>query len=621
MTGYDKIVKGATKIKAAAPKTKYLDPLVRSTSDKTAFREVISYLDKRLGDSAWTIVYKSLIVIHTMIKEGEKDVVLKYLGNHPDFLEVSQMKKMHDTNSLVPYAKYLTTRGKEFQNVKLDYIRDYQISELNRQDSRLKSLTVEKGLLREVESVLKQIKVLVSTRFTESNITNDITLTSFRLTITDLLILFNVLNVGVINILEHFFEMSRYDAERALEIYREYCLLTGRVVEYLKIAKHMEYATKVNIPTLKHAPVSLVEHLEDYLQNGGPEGDKGGAKNVQSNAASASDELSKQQQQYQQQLKQQQQQLPQLQPIAVQPTTNPFFQQVQQAATAAVPMPIQPQLTNNPFLQQQVIPLQLAPQQPQLQAYPTGQFSSVQASAALTPAFTGAGFGGYTPQQQQQQKPVLQHTATSVGFGNAPSLQSPSTFAGSSSAASATQPQPLRSSQTGNNPFSSTFNESTTHTLTAIQEQPTNNPFSVQNNTPSTTSNPQKLLQQQTNPFALSSSANPNAATVQRQPTMGGYENLQTTPVFPSTIQEQRTGAYVQGAMNGLGNQVQAQQLQQQFTAQQQQFTQNPYLQQQQQQVGISNGYIQQPQYQANPYGNGHVSNNNNGFYDGPSLI
>lgn len=589
---------------AAAPKNKYLDPLVRSTLDKSAFHEVMMYLDKRLGDSAWTIVYKSLIVIHTMIREGERDVVLKYLSHYPDFLSVPQMRKMNDTNSLVPYAKYLGVRGKEFGSVKFDYVRDYQVAELNRTDSRLKKLTVDRGLLREVESVLKQIKALVSTRFTESNITNDVTLTSFRLTVNDLLILFNVLNIGVINILEHFFEMSRYDAERGLEIYREYCILTGRVVDYLKVAKHMEYATKLHIPTLKHAPISLVENLEDYLQNGGPEGDKGPhAKN--NNSVSANSDLHKQQAQYQEQLHNIPAQQQNMQQLNSQPTTNPFFQQIQQQTSAQVQpaAPLQPQPTNNPFLQQQIIPVQIVPgqnfqlQQQQLpqvpmQSYATGQFSSVH---GLTPAYTGAGFGGYTPQQQQQPNQIE------------PQQQQPAT------------PQPLKSSQTGNNPFALSYKPTGTN-LGAIAEQPTNNPFALKTSSNVEASNPQIQLQQHTNPFSLTSSANPNVqnSTQQQQynsnrislnpqPTMGGYENLQTTPVFPSTIQEQRTGGFVQNANMQLQTGVvqtqytqglQQQPQQQQAIGMQQQFTQNKYPQQPQQQM-----------------------NGNAGFYDGPSLI
>jgi hypothetical protein len=40
-------------------------------------------LQNRLRDSTWTIVFKSLIIVHFMIREGEPNVTLKYLSSSP----------------------------------------------------------------------------------------------------------------------------------------------------------------------------------------------------------------------------------------------------------------------------------------------------------------------------------------------------------------------------------------------------------------------------------------------------------------------------------------------------------------------------------------------------------
>ena len=36
-----------------------------------------------MRDSTWTIVFKSLIIVHLMIREGEPEVTLKYLAQNP----------------------------------------------------------------------------------------------------------------------------------------------------------------------------------------------------------------------------------------------------------------------------------------------------------------------------------------------------------------------------------------------------------------------------------------------------------------------------------------------------------------------------------------------------------
>jgi len=86
--------------------------------------------------------------------------------------------------------------------------------------------------------------------------------------VKDLLILFQAGNEGVINVLglfssppcrfslrsvsEHYFEMSRIDAQQALSIYRLFCSQTERVVEYLGVAKKLQNLLNVSIPNLKH---------------------------------------------------------------------------------------------------------------------------------------------------------------------------------------------------------------------------------------------------------------------------------------------------------------------------------------------------------------------------------
>lgn len=40
-------------------------------------------LQYRLIDSVWTVMFKALIVIHLMIREGARDSTLQYLAEHP----------------------------------------------------------------------------------------------------------------------------------------------------------------------------------------------------------------------------------------------------------------------------------------------------------------------------------------------------------------------------------------------------------------------------------------------------------------------------------------------------------------------------------------------------------
>ena len=61
--------------------------------------------------------------------------------------------------------------------------------------------------------------------------------------------------------------MSKFDAERALTIYKTFTKQTNMVVEFLSTARHFENATRLEIPKLKHAPTSLTASLEEYLND------------------------------------------------------------------------------------------------------------------------------------------------------------------------------------------------------------------------------------------------------------------------------------------------------------------------------------------------------------------
>ncbi|GMG25723.1 unnamed protein product [Ambrosiozyma monospora] len=271
MTTYEKLVEGATKIKLAPPKPKYIDPILMSTADgydSENFLVVMRTINKRLQDTAWSIVYKALIVVHIMIKEGDANVSLSYLAKHLHMFEDLKILNTHgkyisnggNLTQLSAYDKYLWTRSKEFGRTKFDYVKKSK-------EARLRKLSVEKGLLREIESVQRQIDALIRCKFREGEVNNDVLILSFRMLITDLLSLYQTLNEGVLNVLEHFFELSKVDCERALKIYKLFTTQTAKVIEFLRVAKHLEHLTKLHIPTIKHAQTGLTDSLTEYLND------------------------------------------------------------------------------------------------------------------------------------------------------------------------------------------------------------------------------------------------------------------------------------------------------------------------------------------------------------------
>jgi len=175
--------------------------------------------------------------------------------------------------NLSRYANYLLARFKCYAALKHDPIRTRSEAPASLRHTsrnganRLRSLTVEKGLLREVGTLQKLMDALVDCKFYLEDTDDDLVMSALRLLVKDLLVLFQAVNEGVINVLEHYFEMSHVDATTALKTYKIFCKQCERVVSYLGVAKKLQNIINVNIPNLRHAPVSLSGSLEEYLND------------------------------------------------------------------------------------------------------------------------------------------------------------------------------------------------------------------------------------------------------------------------------------------------------------------------------------------------------------------
>jgi hypothetical protein len=74
----------------AAPKSKYIEHILVAThTGEAGVAEIFRTLQLRLRDSTWTIVFKALIVVHLMIREGQLDATLQFMAENPTKLAIS----------------------------------------------------------------------------------------------------------------------------------------------------------------------------------------------------------------------------------------------------------------------------------------------------------------------------------------------------------------------------------------------------------------------------------------------------------------------------------------------------------------------------------------------------
>ncbi|KAF6010325.1 hypothetical protein HII13_003099 [Brettanomyces bruxellensis] len=627
MTTYEKLVEGATKIKLAPPKPKYIEPILMATAEE----------DYRIRHGRLSTSPSSLCIL--WFEKGEDDVTLHYLSLHPKMLDCKIangsghfISNGGSLKTLAVYSTYLATRAKEYFETKHDYIRETRNPvgswSSHTAVSSLRKLSIEKGLLRHIESVQRQIDALVKCRFRESEVNNDLLVLGFRMLTTDLLSSYQTLNEGVLNILEHFFELSKVDANRAFDIYTTFTKETTRVIEFLRVAKHLERVTKLRVPTIKHAQTSLTKSLKEYIDDpyfevnrnqylaekqtknnkeasDGKEEDQSQDKKVESKKKKSHEKtrtLSQGEQLFGAKPQQGQaagQAIPASSSGLILQTTgfNPFTSIGGFQSTSLAPVPEYPQ-------QQQQVP----PPVPMAASTNMVAPNTVLNSSVTMPVLN-------TTPNYQQQAPVsnIPPPSASSAFGYLPSQAGPtSQVQGSLSRAQTTDGVPngnLKRSST--NPFA----------LGSVQQKTASgtNPFTqtrfaansgittISFNTPSSRQQPSSEWKRaSSNPFSSASPAsaqNQSSVVTQYQlkpqPTAGGLENLPTIPIFPETkkvADQQRKEAIASQELQQQKTQnlLQQQQLQQQ----QQQLQLQQQLQQQQQQLQLQQQQQQQQQLQ-----------------------
>ncbi|KAI7869287.1 ANTH domain-containing protein [Spinellus fusiger] len=259
-------IRKATRLEYKASKEKHMKTLIGLTFQNPAsVADIIKTLDKRAQEHSWIISFKVLIIMHTLMRQGNENKVLEYLSQSAEVLHVQHLQgRLSNSKQLQNmhiYKSYLDEKLGCYKEFKIDFVK----STSGHNDGHLRHLSISKGLLKETSALQKQINSVLKCKFYFDKGDNAISLHAYALVISDLIVLFKALNEGIVNILEHYFAMDKHNAKISLDIYKRFSRQTTPVVDYLNHAGKMQSELNVTIPTVKHAPLSLVEALEEYL--------------------------------------------------------------------------------------------------------------------------------------------------------------------------------------------------------------------------------------------------------------------------------------------------------------------------------------------------------------------
>ncbi|KAI8970466.1 AP180 N-terminal homology domain-containing protein [Mycotypha africana] len=269
-------IRKATRLEFHPPKSKHLLALKNMTLDEPAsIDDILILLEKRLNERSWIITFKVFIILHYLMREGNCVRVVDAVIKKPSVLDASKIKqKTQNIENIYMYKNYIDERIVAFRHTRRDYAaNEAKFSTIRRNSAvggrRLSHITVKEGLLKEMKALQRQLDAILQCKFNmeDSKKASEITSFAFRMVLDDLLTLFQSVNEGVCNILDHYFKMKKSDAQTALGIYKRFAHQTELTMDYLNHVQMIQSELQVrDIPSqIEHAPLSMTAALEDHL--------------------------------------------------------------------------------------------------------------------------------------------------------------------------------------------------------------------------------------------------------------------------------------------------------------------------------------------------------------------
>ncbi|KAJ1330620.1 hypothetical protein BSLG_009072 [Batrachochytrium salamandrivorans] len=230
--------------------------------------ELFRAISPRILEPNWIVVFKTLTLVHVLIKEGDSERIMGFLAANTDLIDTSGFrdKSGHPVGSIQEkniktYSMYIQERVLIYKSLKLDWITEKDTAIV-----RLRTLPIKDGLLAEISLLQRHIDALLGCSWHVEDLDQIVSMQAFRLLLWDMMSLFHLLNEAVLRILSSYFDMERTDAAKALEIYKKFSDQTKKALNFFETGRAVRRETGVDIPVFNHPPLSLTASLEEYLR-------------------------------------------------------------------------------------------------------------------------------------------------------------------------------------------------------------------------------------------------------------------------------------------------------------------------------------------------------------------
>ncbi|KAI3963717.1 hypothetical protein MKW98_021957 [Papaver atlanticum] len=299
------IVKATNHVESP-PKERHVRKIFSATSVVRPRADVaycIHALSRRLNKTRnWIVALKTLIVIHRTLREGDptfREELLNY-SHRGHVLQISNFKD--DSSPLAwdcsawvrTYALFLEERLECFRILKYDIeaerwtksqkmAKGHSRTRLLSREDLLEHLPALQQLLYRLIGcqVITDIKLLFTV--SDFGITNSSLVLSLlqpeggayhnyliqyalALVLKESFKLYCAVNDGIINLMDLYFDMTRHDAVKALNIYKRAGQQAEHLADFYEFCKGLDLARNFQFPTLRQPPPSCLAAMEDYIR-------------------------------------------------------------------------------------------------------------------------------------------------------------------------------------------------------------------------------------------------------------------------------------------------------------------------------------------------------------------
>lgn len=249
----------ATSNSLKPPKEKHVKRLCLQTfsRDDQANDEMVRCLYKRLEKDNWSVVLKALMVFHRCFRDGDQYFMESLRAKSSSIFALRRFSAVAPQGNVYTlfvrkYAKYLEEKVSVLRLIGIQF---------EKTRDACKSLP-DKEAFKRVPKLQSQLNALLNCKMRAQHVGKNLLIVStYMLLLKDSLVLYPILNDGVIGLIDRCFKMRKKEAQRVLEIYTLFVKETDALITFYDVARTFAQ----HLPQIHRAKTTLIEALQQHI--------------------------------------------------------------------------------------------------------------------------------------------------------------------------------------------------------------------------------------------------------------------------------------------------------------------------------------------------------------------